>query len=165
VVWQDYEDDLGLTVEQLDNANASMLAGLALGCLFFIPFALKFGRRPVYIITTLICFLTTVWQATLTTYSSMIACQVLSGLAGAVSETLVQLSVSLLSSLVIPIFTEFIQVADIFFVHERGTMNSIYLMFLNVGVSEILFECYIHSQHLTIPLIGLRGPSCCWFHS
>lgn len=70
-----------------------MLAGLALGCLLIIPFALKFGRRPVYILTTLVCFLCAIWQGAMTTYGSMVATQVISGLAGAVSETLVQISV------------------------------------------------------------------------
>jgi MFS family permease len=57
-----------------------------------------------------------IWQASLHTYGEMLATQVISGLSGAVSETLVQMTV-----------------ADVFFVHQRGTMNGIYLLMVSTG--------------------------------
>lgn len=73
-----------------------MLVGLAIGCVVFIPFALKFGRRPVYILTTAVCLLCSIWQAVMKGYVSYVASNLISGLAGAVSETLIQMTVSLL---------------------------------------------------------------------
>lgn len=57
-----------------------------------------------------------IWQASLHTYGEMLATQVISGLSGAVSETLVQMTV-----------------ADVFFIHQRGTMNGVYLMMVSTG--------------------------------
>lgn len=93
MVWQNYNEDLGLSYALLNNGNASMLAGLSVGCLLIIPFALKFGRRPVYIISTLVCMLCAIWQAVMRSYASYISANLISGLAGAVSETLVQMTV------------------------------------------------------------------------
>jgi MFS family permease len=94
VAWQDYVDEFGMTWDQLNVTYACNTAGLAVGCILFVPFALKYGRRPVYIISTIITFGTSVWQATLHSYGEMAATQVISGLSGAVSETLVQMTVS-----------------------------------------------------------------------
>jgi MFS family permease len=94
VVWQIYNEELGITYDELNDTFAANCAGLAVGCILFIPFALKYGRRPVYIISTIITFAMAVWQAKLNTFGEMLATQVISGLSGAVSETLVQMTVS-----------------------------------------------------------------------
>lgn len=83
-----------MTWAELNITYAANTAGLAIGCIFFIPFAQKYGRRPVYIISTIITFGSSIWQAKLNTYGEMVATQVISGLSGAVSETLVQMTVS-----------------------------------------------------------------------
>jgi MFS family permease len=90
VVWQIYNEELGITYNELNDTFAANCAGLAVGCIIFIPFAIKYGRRPVYIIA----FAMAVWQAKLNTFGEMLATQVISGLSGVVSETLVQMTVS-----------------------------------------------------------------------
>lgn len=115
-MWSLYYSELGISYTELNNTFATNCAGLAVGCVIFIPFALKFGRRPVYIISTFITFGMAIWQAALHTYGEMLATQVISGLSGAVSETLVQMTV-----------------ADVFFVHQRGTMNGVYLLMVTAG--------------------------------
>ncbi|KUJ18805.1 MFS general substrate transporter [Mollisia scopiformis] len=117
IVFQDYVDQLGVTYGQLNNTFGLNCAGLALGCLMFIPFSIKYGRRPVYIVTTFVMFFTTIWQARLRTYVSMMGVNLVMGLAGAVADTIVQMTIN-----------------DLFYLHQRGTMNAIYLIFVNVGV-------------------------------
>ncbi|KAF4627691.1 hypothetical protein G7Y89_g10461 [Cudoniella acicularis] len=116
VAWQNYIDELDMTDDELNITYAVNCAGLAVGCIFFIPFSLKYGRRPVYIVSTVITFAMSIWQAALHSYGEMVATQLISGLSGAVSETLVQLTV-----------------IDMFFVHQRATMNGIYLMMVAIG--------------------------------
>ena len=94
VVWQTYVDTLGISWDELYITFATNCAGLAVGCIIFIPFAHKYGRRPVYIVSTIITFAMAIWQAKLYTFGEMVATQVISGLSGAVSETLVQITVN-----------------------------------------------------------------------
>ncbi|KAH8657495.1 major facilitator superfamily domain-containing protein [Tricladium varicosporioides] len=116
VAYQSYISELGMTWGELNITFAANCAGLAVGCIIFIPFSLKYGRRPVYIVSTIITFGMSVWQAKLNSYGEMVATQVISGLSGAVSETLVQMTVM-----------------DMFFIHQRGTMNGIYLVMVAIG--------------------------------
>jgi len=94
LVWQLYNEELEISYSQLNNTFAANCAGLAVGCIIFIPFALKHGRRLVYIVSTVITLAMAVWQSKLNTSGEMLATQVISGLSGAVSETLVQITVS-----------------------------------------------------------------------
>lgn len=107
-----------MSYSQLNNTFAASTAGLAVGCVLFIPFALKFGRRPVYLVSTLVLFLCGIWLALLSTYGQLMGAMVVSGLAGATSETLVQMTI-----------------ADLFFVHQRATMVSIYSLMVLIGAS------------------------------
>jgi MFS family permease len=136
VVWSVYVEDWGLTYGQLNNAYAANLAGLAAGCILFIPFALKFGRRPVYLISTFVVFLCAVWQACLNDLANIIGSQVVSGLFGAIAEALCYMTVWEFDSL--PIWPHRLttkQIGDIFFVHQRGKATAITGFFTNVGVS------------------------------
>jgi MFS family permease len=100
----------------LSNSFAANLAGLAVGCIFLIPLAAMYGRRPVYLISTLVQMGTAIWQARMKTTADLIASNVVGGFAGAVSESIVQMTIS-----------------DLFFVHQRATMNAIYLSMVNTG--------------------------------
>jgi hypothetical protein len=69
------------------------MATLAVGCIIFIPIALFIGRRPVYIITAIIMFISAIWQAKMQTVGDMIGTNAISGIAGAVNEALFQVTV------------------------------------------------------------------------
>lgn len=93
VVWQDYNYELGISYNDLNNSFAANNLGLAVGCILFMPFALKYGRRPVYIVSTAVTLGMAIWQAKLNSYSEMLAAQVIFGMSTSISETLVQLTV------------------------------------------------------------------------
>jgi len=95
VVFQDYNELLGISYSDLNNTFAANCIGLAFGCILFIPFSLKYGRRPVYLVSQFVQFLCAVWSASLRTYPNMIAVNIFDGLAGAVADTIVQMTVSL----------------------------------------------------------------------
>ncbi|KAM5350334.1 hypothetical protein ACJ41O_006839 [Fusarium nematophilum] len=115
-MWQDFNEQLGMSYDVLNNGYATNMATLAVGCIIFIPIALRIGRRPVYLVTALIMFAVAVWQAEMQTVGDMIGANAVAGLAGAVNEALFQVTVS-----------------DLFFVHQRGTMNGVYLIMVTIG--------------------------------
>ncbi|KAJ4258878.1 hypothetical protein NW762_007965 [Fusarium torreyae] len=114
--WQNFNEELGMSYDTLNNGYAANMAGLAIGCIIFIPIALRIGRRPVYLFTSLVMFAAGAWQAETYTVGDMIGMNAIAGVAGAVNEALFQVTVS-----------------DLFFVHQRGTMNGIYLMMVMIG--------------------------------
>ncbi|KAF4458110.1 hypothetical protein F53441_118 [Fusarium austroafricanum] len=114
--WQNFNEELGMSYGTLNNGYAVNMVGLATGCIIFIPIALRVGRRPVYLATAFIMFAAGAWQAETHTTGDMFGCNAIAGIAGAVNEALFQVTV-----------------ADLFFVHQRGTMNGIYLGMVLVG--------------------------------
>jgi hypothetical protein len=116
IFWSLLIRDLHLDFQQLNNAQSINSAGLTVGCIFFIPFAIKYGRRPIYIISTAIMFIMSIWTARMTTVWELYVTNLFLGFAGATNEAIVGLTV-----------------ADLFFVHQRGTMNGFYLMMVMTG--------------------------------
>ncbi|KAF5011312.1 hypothetical protein FDECE_2562 [Fusarium decemcellulare] len=114
--WQNFNEELGMSYDTLNNGYAANMAGLSIGCIIFIPIALRIGRRPVYLVTALIMFACGAWQAEIYTVGDMVGMNVVAGIAGAVNEALFQVTVS-----------------DIFFVHQRGSVNGIYLIMILIG--------------------------------
>lgn len=117
-VWIYISQDIGISMSDLNNAFATNLGALSIGCWLFVPIALRFGRRPVYLVTALILFGFSIWSAKMKSKGEVFATQFLAGIAGAVNETLFQVTVS-----------------DLFFIHQRGTMNGIYLFCVTLGNS------------------------------
>ena len=87
------EAELGFEHDFLTASYAAALAGLAVGCILFAPAALEFGRKPVYLCMTLTMVLVNVGQAIFKTKAQYVALQVLSGLAGSINDTIIQISV------------------------------------------------------------------------
>lgn len=134
--WQNFNEELGMSYDALNNGYAANMAGLATGCIIFIPIALRIGRRPIYLITGLIMFASGIWQAMTYTVGDMVGMNAIAGIAGAVNEALFQVTVGDCQLLAQHLTNLSNQVADLFFVHQRGTMNGIYLMMVLVGVSS-----------------------------
>ena len=93
--------------------NGSMIAAIAVGSLVFNTLAVKIGKRPVYLLTSLGLIVTSFWSASATSFASLVAARTVSGLCMAPMEALVPASI-----------------ADIWFIHERGYRNAIF----NLGV-------------------------------
>lgn len=85
--------DLKVDYSQLNNASAINYAGTGAGCIFFIPFAVKYGRRPVYLVSTAMMAAMSFWSARMTTVAELYITNLLAGLAGSTNETIVQMTV------------------------------------------------------------------------
>ncbi|GLA90920.1 hypothetical protein AtubIFM57143_000531, partial [Aspergillus tubingensis] len=114
--WGPMETELGFTVDQLNAGTATNYGGLAVGCFFLLPLARKYGRRPIYIFSSALQLAASVWNAKTYTFGDYIGGMLISGLGGAISEIIVQMTV-----------------ADLFFVHQHATMNGLFVLFQSVG--------------------------------
>ncbi|CAG8278739.1 unnamed protein product [Penicillium nalgiovense] len=108
--------ELGASTSYLNIGAALALLMLGLGNLIFNPLALRFGRRPVYLVSTLISAASQVVVATAQTKATFIGGRVLLGFGAAPFEQLPALTVD-----------------DQFFIHQRGLGLSIYTLALTTG--------------------------------
>ncbi|KAJ5632452.1 MFS general substrate transporter [Penicillium lividum] len=116
IFWQEMVVDLHTTYADLNKARSVNFVGLASGCFLFIPFAKKYGRRPIYIISTILMVATSFWSASLHGLTGLYVANLLQGLAGATNEAIVEITI-----------------ADLFFVHHRGRMNGLYMTMVMIG--------------------------------
>ncbi|PHH81434.1 hypothetical protein CDD82_781 [Ophiocordyceps australis] len=116
VFWPEMIKDLNTDTETLSNASAVQLAGLAIGCIFFIPFAEKYGRRSAYIISTTLVTISAWWSAYMKTGTEVYLTNGLMGIAGAVNEAAIQMSIR-----------------DMFYIQQRATANGVYFASVKAG--------------------------------
>jgi MFS family permease len=76
-----------------------------LGNLIWMPFIIKYGRRPVYVSAFIIYTATAVWCGAAKSYGTELVGRIIMGFAAGAGECLAPLTI-----------------ADIFFLHERGTI-------------------------------------------
>ena len=88
-----WNTDLGISYGNLSNSYATNTASLAVGGVILIPLTLKYGRRPMYLATTLLSTVSAVWMAKQEVVGDFIGNNFLSGLAGGVADAIVQLTV------------------------------------------------------------------------
>lgn len=104
--------------QRRNNTYAIGCATLALGSFMLIPFALKYGLRPIYVLSSAAQMAIMIWAARTVTGGDWWGVNALQCWVGSLAETMVQMTV-----------------ADVFFVHQRGLMNSIYIWASNFGSS------------------------------
>ncbi|KXT04806.1 hypothetical protein AC578_9725 [Pseudocercospora eumusae] len=114
--WGPLGDELGFSSETLTNTYAIGCAALALGAPMLIPFALKYGSRAVYVVSSASQLGISIWAARTMTAGDWWGVNSLQCWLGALAEVLIQLTI-----------------ADVYFVHQRGLMNAIYIWAANVG--------------------------------
>ncbi|KUJ14268.1 MFS general substrate transporter [Mollisia scopiformis] len=88
------------------------------GNLIWMPLVNKYGRRPIYLISYTLYLACAIWAACTYTYGSFLAARIIMGFAAGAAETMAPLSI-----------------ADVFFLHERGTIMAMYSAALVSGVS------------------------------
>ncbi|KAF2010110.1 MFS general substrate transporter [Aaosphaeria arxii CBS 175.79] len=116
--WDPMHEELGYSYDDLNNSYAAGCAGLALGAVALIPFAHKYGRRPIYLFSCAIQFGVCIWSARQKTVADLILVNIFSCFLGALAETIVQMTI-----------------ADMIFVNQRALMNSLYFWSTRIGAS------------------------------
>lgn len=102
-----------LTVGQLNLGTGLMFLFLGWGCLLWQPIAMTYGRRGVYIVSTVLSIIPMVWAPHSTGAGQWYAHRILLGLLAAPVESLPEVSVP-----------------DLFFAHERGAYMGLYAFML-----------------------------------
>ena len=106
------EWDVSLT-QFVAGAQGGVISAIAIGSLLFNALAVKYGKRPIYLITSVGLAATCFWAAEAKSFGSFVAARVVQGLCMAPMEALVPASIG-----------------DVWFVHERGFRTAIF----NLGV-------------------------------
>ncbi|KAI0442252.1 major facilitator superfamily domain-containing protein [Xylaria telfairii] len=88
------------------------------GNFLWVPLTNKFGRRPVYIISYAIYLAAALWLVFERHFSRFLVGRILLGFGSGAAETLAPITI-----------------ADVFFLHERGTIMAFYTSFLSIGVA------------------------------
>ena len=92
-LWQNISDELGISMDDLNYSYATAYAALTVAALIFIPLSIMYGRRPVYLATSVIMLASAIWMAKMQTTFDVIASNFLSGIAGSVNEALFNVTV------------------------------------------------------------------------
>ena len=109
-------EDLGFSTGLLNNAVAVNYIGLGFGCVFLIPIVHKYGRRLLYIISITLQLVASIWAGFQYHPVDAYGYNLVAGIGGAISETIAQITI-----------------ADVYFVHQHGTMNGFYLLAAATG--------------------------------
>lgn len=114
--WQAYQQELNFSVAFLNETVTYNYLGLVCGCIFLVPFVYKYGRRPIYIFSSVVQLGSCILLALTRNEGDMIAGNLLSGFGGAISEIIAQITI-----------------ADVFFVHQHAAMNGWFLFAQSTG--------------------------------
>ena len=86
--------ELGITVNVLSQSTAWLILTLGLCVFFFNPLAKIYGKRPVYVIASVVLFIVSIWGAVADSYPSFLGSRILGALGMAPYEVLVQATIS-----------------------------------------------------------------------
>ncbi|KAL9077585.1 MAG: hypothetical protein Q9157_003309 [Trypethelium eluteriae] len=84
----------GLTLDDLNDGTGYMFLMFGWGCLFWQPIAVQYGKRPVYLFSTLATMAIMVWVPYTKTNGQWIGSKLLQGFFGAPIESLCEISVT-----------------------------------------------------------------------
>jgi MFS family permease len=87
-------DELGISFEDLNYGYATGYAALTVFALVFVPLSIMYGRRPVYLATSMIMLAASIWMGKTRTTFDVIGSGFLVGIAGSVNEALFNVTVS-----------------------------------------------------------------------
>lgn len=78
----------------ISGVQGGLIAAIAVGSLLFNTLAVKYGKRPIYLITTLGLMVTCFWSAAAKSFESLVAARVVCGLCMAPMEALIPASIA-----------------------------------------------------------------------
>lgn len=114
--WTTVSEDIGVNMNNMNGGSALNWLLLGLFNVLWIPTAMKIGRKPVFIATTVIASCAMVWIGKCNGNAQWFLAMTVNGLGVAGYEAMIQLTIF-----------------DTFFVHERGRALAVYLSSQQLG--------------------------------
>jgi MFS family permease len=114
--WTTVSEETNVSLTNMNGGSALNYLLLGFVNIFWIPTAMKIGRRPVFLASTVICMCAGIWLGKFHGTASWMLAMVLNGTGTAAYQAVIQLSVF-----------------DMFFTHQRGRMLSFYLFGQQLG--------------------------------
>ncbi|KAE8152215.1 MFS general substrate transporter [Aspergillus avenaceus] len=114
--WTTISDETNVTLENMNGGSALNYLMLGFFNIIWIPTAMKFGRKIVYILSLVFVGASGIWGAFFTGTGQYYVMLAISGMGTAAYQALIQLTIF-----------------DTFFAHERGRMIAIYIFFQQLG--------------------------------
>lgn len=110
--------ELGVTLTVLSQSTAWLVLSMGLSLFFVSPIAKIYGRRPMFVFSSLVLVATSIWGALAANYPSLLGARIVGAVGMAPYETLVQCVIG-----------------DIYFVHERATRIAFWNLLLVGGIN------------------------------
>ncbi|KAE8399513.1 major facilitator superfamily domain-containing protein [Aspergillus pseudonomiae] len=110
--------ELDVSVNEISQATSYLVLAIGIALLFSNPLAKCYGKRPVYLVSGLLLFASSIGAALTHDYNSFLACRLVGGLGMGPFEVLVQCTIG-----------------DLYFVHERASRIAFWNLFLVSGIS------------------------------
>ncbi|KAH7215276.1 major facilitator superfamily domain-containing protein [Fusarium oxysporum] len=122
-------ESTGLSYNDLNSGTGYMFLFFGWGCIIWQAIAIQYGKRPVYLLTTLGTLGVMVWQPHVRSNGEWIATKILQGIFGAPIESLAEITVS-------DVTNSWAQ----FFTHERGKFIALYALALGYsnGIAPLI---------------------------
>ncbi|KAF3230205.1 hypothetical protein TWF191_010903 [Orbilia oligospora] len=127
--FNDVAETYGVTIPEVALTTGVYMLGLAIGAIIVSPFAIIYGKRPLYLVGAIIFCAASLWSAASPSYVSLVIARVVMGIGVSPCECLPSSYLS-----------------EIFYLHERGFRLGIYTLLLLGGknlvplVSGIIIE-------------------------
>lgn len=116
----DVAQDYGVSVETVALTTGLYMMGLGIGSVIASPTAILYGKRPVYLVSTIVFIGSALWSGFSPSFNSLLAARVFQGIAVSPVECLPSATI-----------------AEIFFLHERAYRIGIYTLLLLGGKNLI----------------------------
>ncbi|CAJ2505485.1 Uu.00g128790.m01.CDS01 [Anthostomella pinea] len=114
--WTTVSEDTGVTLTNMNGGSALNYLLLGFVNIWWIPLANKIGRRFIFLTTTLICMGAGAWLGSFNGTAQWMLAMVLNGIGTSAYQAVIQLAIF-----------------DMFYVHDRGRMLSVYLFGQQLG--------------------------------
>ncbi|KAK6835291.1 hypothetical protein RU639_002444 [Aspergillus parasiticus] len=111
-------EELDVSVNEISQATSYLVLAIGIALLFSNPLAKCYGKRPVYLVSGILLFASSIGGALTHDYGSFLACRLVGGLGMGPFEVLVQCTIG-----------------DMYFVHERASRIAFWNLFLVSGIS------------------------------
>ena len=112
----DVSADYDVKVERVALTTGLYMMGLGIGAVFASPTAILYGKRPVYLVSSVIFIITCAWCALSPNFPSLAVARIIQGISVSPVECLPSATI-----------------AEIFFLHERAFRIGIYTLLLLGG--------------------------------